>query len=339
MALVNQWILYIGIPVVLVLALLRLQKKQKYRDGKKIANASILEETPYFKKLYREYKVLSWIAFIAVLMTILLSWVLLARPARIDVITPEIRNRDIFLCMDISDSVDELNLKMCDELKKVVEALDGERFGITIFNGQSVLLVPLTTDYQYVMNTLDSLKESFVRNIDRSNWSVDDILSKTDWTVDNYKYSGTLAEEGSSFIGDGLASALYSFPDLEENKERSRMIIFTTDNQLNGVPYVTLEQATDLCKRNDVKVFAIAPKDVTDEAVFKYAIESTGGGYYRGTSSKEYERLIEDIKKTDLSQTGVQQAQTVISDQPRTIFIWILICLGVYLFICKKIKV
>lgn len=338
MALVNPWVLYIGVPVVIILSLLRFKKKEKYQDGKRVANTSLIEETDYFKKLYREYKILSGLAMLSLLIAIVIGWVLLSRPAKIESISPEIHNRDIFLCMDISDSVDELNLDMCDELKKVVEELNGERFGITIFNGQSVLLVPLTNDYQYVLDTLDSLKVSFKDSIEQNDPDFDIFNENIDWSTYYYKYQGTLAEEGSSFIGDGLASALYSFPDLETNKERSRMIIFTTDNELNGEPYVTLEEAAGLCKKNDVKVFAIAPENVTDETTFKRAVESTGGGYYKSTSSKAYDQLVADIKKTETSLAGIKQTETQITDQPETLFVWMLICIGLYFVMSKKVR-
>ncbi len=338
MALINPWVLYIGVPVIIVLCLISFKRKDAYLEGKKVANTSLIEETAYFKKLYREYKLLKAAVVVCIMIAIAMCFVMLSRPAKIDTITEEIRNRDIFLCMDISDSVDDLNLDMCDELKKVVQELDGERFGISIFNGQSVLLVPLTTDYEYVLNSLDSLKEAFKDSIKRNEEGFDYFNQNIDWSTYYYKYEGTLAEEGSSFIGDGLASALYSFPDLETNKDRSRMIIFTTDNELNGEPYVTVEEAAALCKKNDVKVFAIAPENVTDENTFRTAMESTSGGYYKATSSKAYKQLVEDIKKTKTSRTGVEKKETKITDQPQKWFVWMLLCFGVYLVICKRLK-
>ena len=121
MALVFPWVLYIGVPVIIVLILFRFQKKGTYQNGKKVANTSLIEETDYYKKLYKEYKILSGVAMLALFIAIAIGWILLSRPAKIDTVSPEIRNRDIFLCMDISDSVDELNLDMCDKLKDVVE--------------------------------------------------------------------------------------------------------------------------------------------------------------------------------------------------------------------------
>lgn len=338
MAFVNPWVLYIGVPIILLIILIPFKRKGKYKEGKKVANTSLLEETDYFKKLYKEYKILSILGAVSLLVAIVMGWLMLARPAKIDTVSPEIHNRDIMLCMDISNSVDELNLDMCDELKMVVEELDGERFGITIFNGQAVLLVPLTNDYQYVLDALDTLKASFEASMDMDADFTSYFYNDFDAEAYHYKFEGTLADEGSSFIGDGLASALYNFPDLEGNGDRSRMIIFTTDNELNGEPYVTVEEAAGLCKKNDVKVFAIAPENIVDEDIFRSAMKSTGGGYYKATSSKAYKQLVEDIKKTETSLSGIKQTETRITDQPETLFVWMLICIGAYFVISRKIR-
>ncbi len=338
MAILNPWVFYIGVPIILLIILIPFKRKSKYKEGKKVANTSLLEETDYFKKLYKEYKILSLLGAASFVVAMIMGWFMLARPARVDTVSPEIHNRDIMLCMDISNSVDELNLDICDELKTVVEELDGECFGITIFNGQAVLLVPLTNDYQYVLDSLDALKASFEASMDLDADFSSYFYNDYDAKAYHYKFEGTLAEEGSSFIGDGLASALYNFPDLEKNNDRSRMIIFTTDNELNGEPYVTVEEAAELCKKNDVKVFGIAPENIVDENAFKTAMRSTGGGYYRATSSKAYKELVEDIKKTETSLSGIKQTETRITDQPESLFVWMMICVGVYFVISKKIK-
>lgn len=336
MALVNPWVLYIGIPMLVVLCLLRFKNKKQYKDGKRVANTGLIEETDYFKKLYRQYKILRRVALFSMLVAVGIGFVMLSRPAKIESLNPEIHNRDIFLCMDVSSSVDELNLDICSKLKNVVEELDGERFGITIFNGQSVLLVPLTNDYQYVLDTLDMLEKGFKNNMEADDDL--DVLNDFDWELFSYMYEGTLADEGSSFIGDGLASSLYSFPDLENNDDRSRMIIFTTDNDLRGDPTVTVEQAAELCGKNKVKVFAVTPENVVDESSFKRAVEKTGGGYYKSTDKKAYDQLVADIKKTNNSLVGVKTTETQITDRPEELFIWMLVCLGVYFVISKKLK-
>lgn len=336
MELIFPWFLYVGIVVLVILCILKFINRIKYKRGKRVANTGFVEETSLFKQLYLKYKILSNAAIICLLIAIATGFVLMSRPAKAEEISTDIRNRDIFICMDISDSVDELNVEMCDKLKEVVEELDGERFGITIFNAKSVLLVPLTTDYEYVMETLDKLKASFEKNILMS--SPDYEYSMDDFTDDvyNYKYEGTLSYAGSSLIGDGLASCLYSFPDLGTNSERSRLIIFTTDNELNGTPYVTLEEAAKLCKKNDVKVFAVSPDNIVDEDTFKSSIEDTGGEYYRFTSSNVFDDLINDIEATRTS--DMKKVEIRVFDQPQTLFICMLIFVSAYFLLSRKVK-
>ena len=231
--------------------------------------------------------------------------------------------------------MDELNYAICDNLKKVVKELDGERFGITIFNGQTVVLVPLTNDYDYVLETIDHLQQVL--------WSsINEMESGAKFNLQDYyyKYSGTLLQTNeSSFIGEGLATTLYSFPELEEDNGRSRSIIFTTDNQLNGKPLITIKEAAELCTKYDVKVFAIAPDHVEDEVNFRNYMLGTGGKYYKNTAPGAYKQLIKDIEATDTSETAILDVQTLILDKPMPLFGLLLLCLGAYMIICRMMRV
>ena len=332
MELIYPWILGIGAVVLIVLSIFRLGKKTTYTEGKKVANASLVEQTELYQKLRKQYKILGTMALVSLLLATFCGFILLSRPAKVEHVSKELKNRDIFLCMDISDSVAELNVEMCAELKEVVKKLDGERFGITIFNAKSVLLVPLTNDYEYVLETLDKLEASLEETIRLDGeWPED-----TDYALYNYKYEGTLSDEGSSLIGDGLASCLYSFPDLTEDTERSRIIIFTTDNDLNGTPYVTIEEAARLCTKNDVKVFSVAPDNIVDEELFSSAIEGTGGKYYKSTSAKTFDNLVDDIEETKTS--SMSTVETIIYDQPQVVFVCMVIFLGAYFGLSRKVK-
>lgn len=334
MELIYSWVIFIGIIVLAILIVFKFNKKAVYKEGKKVANIKLVEETELYKKLKRQYKIYSALAFGSLLLSILCGFILVSRPAKVEKINTELRNRDIFLCLDISSSVDELNVSLCERLKEVVKKLDGERFGISIFNAKSVLLVPLTNDYDYVLDELDKLGKSFEESIKRLDSEYSFTSEDYDLKLFNYKYEGTLSEEGSSLIGDGLASCLYNFPDLTENKERSRIIIFTTDNELNGTPYVTIDEATSLCKKNDVKVFAIAPEHIVDEEAFRSNIQNTGGEYYKTTSKDVYDSLVKDIEKTKTS--SMNKVETFIYDQPQIVFICLVIFIGVYLVLNKK---
>ena len=333
MELMFPWAIYVGIPVLVLIPFLMFRKKDRYKKGKKAANTSYVEETPLYKRLVFRYRVLTFLSMFCLWIAIAIGFLMLSRPAKVDTITEEIRNRDIFLCMDISSSVDQLNYELCDELEQVVRGLKGERFGISIFNARSVILVPLTTDYEYVIETLHQLKESFAAGIQSGDYSPYSWEDPEFYQTFYYKFEGTFSDYGSSLIGDGLASCLFSFRDLEENPDRARVIVFSTDNQLNGVPLVTVERAAELCEEHDVDIFAIAPDNVVDEDYFARSIEGAGGTYYRVTEPNAVENLIADIEATETSILEIKE--TRVTENPEKFFVWILLFAGLHMLFGK----
>ncbi len=325
--------IFIGIPIAIILTFITIKRKDVFEKGKKVANTNFIEDTPLYKKLLLQYRIFSIAALSCLWIGLALAIVMLSRPAKIDVVNTELRNRDIFICMDTSYSIDEVNLEICNNLKDVVKELDGERFGISIFNGKSVVLVPLTTDYDYILEVLDQLEESIKHSL---NGHSDPLCQ-----ICEYKYDGTLWDDGrgSSFIGDGLASCLYNFPDLKENDERSRMIIFVTDNELNAITatsFVTVEEAATLCAANDVKVFAVTPEDIVDEQSFRQAIVNTGGKHYEVTSKKVFDELVSDIRLTGTA--VMTDTKIIVTDKPEVLFVFMLIFIGTYFILSRKVK-
>lgn len=335
MELVNPLIVVIGIIVMIILIVIPFGRKSSFKDGKKIANMEMVEQTELYKKLKRRYQIVNCCAVSCLVIGIVAGLVLVARPTEVETINHKLRNRDIFMCLDVSNSTDEINVVLCERLKDVVKGLDGERFGITIFNGQSVLLVPLTTDYDFVLESLDKLTESIEMSLKWTENGYEGLTEEEDKKM-NYKHNGTLADARSSVIGDGLAGCLYNFVDLKENKDRTRIIIMATDNDLYGDYYVSLEEASDLCKKNNVKVYGVAPEYVVEEAQFKSCVEKTGGKYYKYTSEAVLEQLITDIEKTDKS--DLEMIETVMYDRPGWIFGVMMISLAAYFILSRVVK-
>ena len=340
MEIVNPWVLYIGIPLIAILiflCFLKLHRKEEFKKGSKICEDTNIYNTPTYKKVYVKYLILKVLAYSALIAAIAIILVMLSRPANRIELKPELENRDIFLCMDVSDSVDELNLEICDKLIELVDNLKGERFGISIFNARSVLLVPLTTDYEYVKDTLSEMKEAFEYSYNSGTDFFFSFTNDTPKEVRYYKYEGTLCDYGSSFIGDGLASCLYNFDNLKEDPERSRLIIFSTDNELNGEPLISLKDAAKLCEKNNVKVYSIVPEKVADEKVFKKAVEDTGGKYYKSDNSRVVEKLLDDVHLTDTS--PMEEERVIYQDNPVPLFIGLLVLIGLYIVLEKRLKV
>lgn len=336
MELEYPWVLYIGIPIIIILLFIKLRKGSKYKDGKKVANTKYVKEIPYYKRVIKKYKFFSYCIKFVCIVCIILSLVLLSRPIIIDTYDEPKYSRDIFLCMDVSTSVDELNKEVIDNYKNIIKSLKNERFGIVIFNTSPVLLVPLTDDYEYIIEVLDNLSKAF------------DARSNLDSSGDDYLYlmryisSGTIVgneERGSSLIGDGLASCVYNFSNLEEDKEKARSIILSTDNDLQGTPTVTLEEAAKISKSNNITVFGIAPEkiDEEDKAEFKEAVEITGGEFFTETSSGTVSSIVNSIdQKAKSLVKGQKQSRKI--DKPEVPFIVLIVSLFVLFMLDKKVK-
>lgn len=333
MELAYPWVLLVAVVVAFILVLVKV-KPFKFKQGNKVANTDDVTLTATYKKLFTKYKIYRSIMLVSLMLALASGFVLGARIISVDTIYPKIHNRDIFLCLDVSNSVDDLNLQIVDEYIELVKKMDGERFGITIFNARPILQVPLTMDYDYVIEQLELAKRAFKKSSDLARRKKD-FSRDIDPELYSFKYDGTLAVGGSSYIGDGLYSSLTHFGELKGNT-RSKIIILATDNWVNGSPNITIEEATEYCKRNNVKVYGIAPKEVVEEEQFKKGVESTGGKYYHVEDTGAVKDIISEIEKTQKSDLSIPQ--TLITDYPKVPFFCLIVFMGIYFWISKRIR-
>lgn len=291
-----QFMLYVAIALFVILFVLAFvplnTKRKKYKKGKKAANAFYISQDGVFKRKMAAYKVFTFFTVFFCCLSIVTASLMMARPFRKETVVEEKYTRDIFLCIDISSSVDSLNAHLIDELKTIVDEMKGERFGLVIFNTSPVLLVPLTDDYNYILDELDHIHEELESRYMGDMFFYDD----------DYISSGTLVgceTRGSSLIGDGLASTVFNFPELEEDKERTRLIIFSTDNDLNGEPLISLDEAAEICVRHNVRVYGIGIEDMNKHRreEMRRAIKATGGRFYEENVSGSHRSIVEDIER------------------------------------------
>ena len=86
----------------------------------------------------------------------------------------------------------------------------------------------------------------------------------------------------------------------------------STDNAEEAMskPLVELDEATDLCKKNDIKVFGIFPNrdnwsgmNTTDydtvEREMQDCVEKTGGKFYKQSESLSVDEIIADIENEE----------------------------------------
>lgn len=302
MAIKYHIVLYAGLAIalfMLVFVFVKYKKAKEYTGGKKIAGLICQEDEAYFRKRKILYKTGLTATLICCVLVVVSTFLLMSKPYTSKRVQDEKYCRDIILCIDISTSVDYLNENLLDKLKKTVDELQGERFGIVIFNTSPVLLTPLTDDYEYVKDQLDLIAQCLKS---RNEVNLDDAFSSGyDWIYyQAYISSGTLIgneQRGSSLIGDGLAAAAYDFSDTD--KERTKVIIFSTDNDIQGTPVATLDEAADICVSNKVTVYGVGTKEMTPEnkTSMKNAVEKTGGKFYLEEESGSFSEIVSSIEK------------------------------------------
>ena len=359
---------------ILVYRIIHLRKSLKDKEKKSFRGYSamwIASELPSYKRRLVLYILLK-IAGIAGLVTSLFSAAyLMGRPSYNKKIDAGVQRRDIYLCLDVSYSLYDLNADFVENLEDVVRGLEGDRVGISIFNTSTVEYMPLTTDMDFAIDKLQDLKEYFV--LQREYMHFKDEYSIENMTDEEFlEFLGALPKEeydafaamvykldlidnpvtldnenrGSSLIGEGLASCLFNFPYLGDS-ERTRVIIMVTDNAQAELkpPAIELAEAAKMCKNNDVAVFGIFPpkealRDLQPGQNFdnlssdmRQNIRKTGGDFYIVGSDFDTENVIRQIQSHEAMQVDEVSVNRVTDDPDRAIMICIL---GLVLFVIAK---
>ena len=314
MALANLWVLLAAVGVAVVaIALglflgLRRGGHADPADAARIARAERLRALPSFREaLIRRTVALTGILAIGVI-TVIAAGVVAARPMSSQTIQPVNTSRDIMLCLDVSGSMTEVDVEVLSVFEELLEGFEGERIGLTIFNSSPVQIFPLTDDYDFIRGHLETMMQSFDY--------VDEIPEH--WV-------GTLNGNGASLIGDGLAACTMGFDRPDD--QRSRSVIFATDNEINGASIVTLEEAAAFAASKDVRVFALNPvqgKDADVSAELTAAAEATGGAAFGLRDTTTVADIVEQVQEQDATELR-GEAQIVWTDTPD---LWIVVLMA-----------
>ena len=320
----NPWVLILGaiLTAAVCLTAFFLKRKSDRTARLKAANTARLKNTAIYKRKLLEAKIFRLLSYSGIIIALIGATILTARPYKRDVIKDTVNRRDIFLCIDISSSNYAGVEELVGAFKETVSGLDGDRIGISLFNTSSIQYVPMTDDYDFVLRRLEALEtylaaqQEFMTTYASKYESVYDIpeaerpryeeLNRILATFDSGVTAG-YELKGTSAIGEGLASCLFSFPELTQ-EERTRIIIFLTDNQpeLLDVPLVTLDEAAKMCQFDKVIVFGIDPAVGQDPAQYsaninemKDAVELTGGKFYGPDTTLTAADILADIQSIE----------------------------------------
>ncbi|WP_091467915.1 VWA domain-containing protein [Paenarthrobacter nitroguajacolicus] len=294
------WILPMAAAAVTVTAWL--YRRRRPQKTKPIAHGGRLTELPEYQRALRRHRTRLALAVVLGAVFLAATATAAARPIQRATEQPEVRNRDIVLCLDVSGSMTSTDAAIAAVFEDLAKEFDGERIGMVIFDSSSVQLFPLTDDYQFAAEQLTQAKEA----LDSGTGSF---------------FDGTWNGEGSSLIGDGLASCIQSFPDTAAGA-RSRSVVLATDNFLSGEPIFTLDEAAALAAGKNVKVYALNPGDMDygeqpgqPGAQLRAAAERTGGSYFTLDSPTAVPGIVQKVQETEAT-SYLAAPQAVVADTP-----------------------
>ena len=336
MEFLNEQIIRTGFFITLALIIIPFGRNRLKKKSLLIANTKYVKRLPRYKILNYVYKFSILIVIVAFFASMMVGFFLNARLVEINEEIHEEYNRDIFLCMDVSGSMYRLNKEIVVNFKKIVKKLDGDRVGIVIFDNSSVVLSPLTDDYDFVLDVLDKIEEAcdgYTFGMNSGNSS--------------YLLAGTRSGTGSSLVGDGLTTCVNVFANTDRSAEglmtedRTRIIILSTDN-MAGQGLFTLEEAVEYAKSENIVVHGITPLadnvsyygSITEN--FRTVVKKTGGKLYFG-NQQSVSNIINDIDRTNKSLLKTEK-EIIKVEIPEYSFKYLLIAFGIYIVFSRKIR-
>ncbi len=225
------------------------------------------------------------------------SAVIVARPSELRTHSSKLASRDLILCLDVSGSVEAFDAQVLKTFAEMVDQFHGERVALVVWNRSSTVVFPLSDDYAMVKEELGR-----VRKVLQGGRDVDDLYTRTS-AGDRFA--------GASLIGDGLVSCTQSFD--YGDKDRSRTILFATDNWLEGSPAFKLKEAASIAHKRKIRVLGLLISGYPQgRNEFRSTIQGIGGKVYDAQSARAGEQIVKEVQAQDKKElAGTAQASVV----------------------------
>jgi len=239
---------------------------------------------------------------------IILAILALARPQEANTkVKKNVEGIDIVICLDISDSMLIEDMRPLNRLeaaketiRQFIERRTSDRIGLVVFAGESFTLVPLTLDYQLILERVKEITTAASANI----------------------------KDGTA-IGVALANAAGR---LKESTAKSRIMIFMTDGE-NNSGTIDPETALEIAKGYGLKIYSIGigkdgptkipiyqrdifgnkvktyqpfDSNVNDDLLGRMAKE-TGGKYFRASKEDSLQGVFKDIDSLEKTKVDVNK--------------------------------
>ena len=203
------------------------------------------------------------------------------------------------LCLDISGSMAAYDATLVATFKTLVKSFEGERIGLVIFNSSAATVFPLTDDYDFINDELDTATKAL----------------SGDPELDSF-FAGTFNGRGTSLIGDGLATCVSSFDKVD--LQRARSVVFATDNHVAGRPIIDVDEAGELAKAKGVRVYGLNPEEdgPDDEALeMREVVTGTAGQYYAMGDQSAIKGIVDAVQAQEATLIDAA-SRSLYSDNP-----------------------
>lgn len=306
MDLLNPWVFLwtaIAATVVALLVIIFRWARRRIRLGanRPVTNSYRLTDLPEYRSRVNRYRVFLGAAMLLMLTTIVATAIVAARPVQSTLYSPDKYNRDIVLCLDVSGSMVDYDKQLLGQFLEMVDEFEGERVSLVLWDSSATQIFPLTDDYQFLTDELTKVHDSLFNYGERNNYLY---------------WIGTNLGEGYSLIGDGLASCTLRFDMMDD--ERSRSIIFATDNFLNGEPIIELTEAAELAAALDISVYGVLaqPYGMSEQEIeFRDAMVNNGHRYFVANNPSLVNEIVTRVQSDQASHYKAP-AQWIRNDDP-----------------------
>lgn len=228
------------------------------------------------------------VCFVLKLLAIGCIIIALCRPQKADdSVHSSTEGTDIVLAMDVSGSMNTPDLMPTrfEAARKIasdfVRKRESDNMGLVAFAGESLTIMPLTTDRASVLNTIRMITPGMLGDL--------------------------------TAIGDGLTSAINR---VLGGKAVSKSVILLTDGANNAGEVEPL-LAAEIARQKGVRVYTIGigqettgffggqSTDPLDEKTLTKIAETTGGKYFRATDNESLQQIFNEIDKLEKSKIDV----------------------------------
>ncbi len=288
--------LWIPLALIIVLYFFVLRKRRA-----SLQYSSVEHVKEYLKKMGDSWRGrLIELPFFLKILSFCLLVVALARPQVADVkVKKNIEGIDIMIVLDVSDSMLIEDMKPFNRIEAAKETIRrfikhrvSDRIGLIVFSGEAFTMVPLTFDYDLVLNRVDEVATSREKHI----------------------------KDGTA-IGVALANAANR---LKDSAAKSKVVIFVTDGESNSG---TIDPSTglEIVKGYGIKIYSIGigtdgPKkipifrtdalgnrvktyepfeDEVNEVLLGRMASETGGKFFRANREDSLPKVFEEIDQLE----------------------------------------